>query len=322
MLFSIIIATCGRPDRLAVNLEAVSRAIQISGRPHRVIVVDNAPTHDARETFAACAAKASFPFRYLESAPCDKSAALNAGIAAAETEWLAFTDDDTLPDEDWLRAGTSFAEKSAFRVFGGRICHGAVDRGRLPRWLRPGRSGRIPGIGVFVDFDPPQSTGSLSDQYAAPFGANVFVHRDVFRQYGGYDEALWALCRGWPTGCEDSEFGWRLRSAGEPIGYCRDAVVIHPVNYDRASFWLHCHHAYYDGWRQPLIFMDPGRPWFEPYRLRLMGQRLAGLLTDAIRGDLAGVADHTVELARVIGAIIGRFSSAYRVRAKGHKAVL
>jgi GT2 family glycosyltransferase len=312
MLFSIIIATCGRPERLAVNLQAVGKAIQVSGLAHHVIVVDNAPDFDARKTVAECAAQASFPVRYLQSSPRNKSAALNVGIAAADTEWLAFTDDDTLPDPDWLVQGALFAQRGDCRVFGGRVQPAAPDV-PPPAWLTPGRSGRIPLLGgAFVRYTPMTSSGLLGPSDPIPFGANVFVRRDMFRDHGGYDERLWVLCGKAALGVDDGEFGVRLKNAGEPIGYCHEALVVHPVHAERYSIWSHIKIGYYYGWRDPLVFFDAKRPVFELFRIRQLlglGGRTVG---DLIRREPAAAVSDVVDMARFVGCIAGRWSASYR----------
>jgi GT2 family glycosyltransferase len=255
-----------------------------------------------------------YPLRYLRSTPFNKAKALNAGIAAAKSEWLVFTDDDTLPDPDWLVCGAQYAKRSGLRVFGGRIVAGE-DPPELPTWLRSGRSGRVPDIGVHVRYEPLTASGLVQSHQMAPLGANMFCCRDVFAEYGGYDEELWDLCKArWSLGCEDSEFGHRLKLRGEPIGYCREAVVVHPVNAERASIRLHLRRAYSEGWRQPLIFTEECRPWFEPFRVRSLVMFAVGAVRDVWRRDWAGAMERLVEMVRTCGGIAGRWSGAYRVR--------
>ena len=314
MKVTVVIATCNRPERLARGLDAIAAAVRAAGGGHPVVVVDNGARAPAAATVEEQARKTGMPVRYLTSPPSDKTRALNAGIAAAGTDWIAFTDDDTVPDPTWILEGLRFAERGGFRIFGGRVIPGQPDR-PLPRWLTPGRSGRAPGIGVFVGYEPLPASGRLGPRDTIPFGANIFVRKEVFERYGGYDESLWALCPGWPVGVEDTEFGYRVRAAGEPVGYCREAVVMHPVHHELCSRREHFRRAYYDGWRQPLIFFDPKRPVLEAYRLRLILRHLGGALADQLRDDPAGAAYHLVELLRVAGALVGRWSGAYRQRA-------
>ncbi len=313
MNITVIIATCGRPERLDAVLGCLREGKILYGHPVEVVVVDNHPNGTA-STVVARWADSPLCMRYLLSRPRDKAAALNAGIRAANTEWLAFTDDDTLPDPDWLARGAQYSERSGLRVFGGRVVVGD-DPPELPVWLRQGRSGLVPGIGVHVSYEPQSESGVLPKAMTAPFGANLFVRRDVFREHGDYDEALWTLCAGmWPVGCEDSEFGHRLHDHGEAIGYCREARVVHPVNLDRASIRLHIRRAYCEGWRQPLIFTGDYRRLFEPFRIRLLGRYLGAAIRLLIQGDPAGSVHCLIEGARLAGMITGRLSSAFRRR--------
>jgi len=257
------------------------------------------------------------PVRHLVSRPRDKAAALNAGIAAAKTEWLAFTDDDTLPEPDWLLQGMRYAETAGGAIFGGRIIAPELDDSRLPRWLRPGRSGRLPGTGIVVRYRPRPDDGPLRLGMPAPFGANLFARRDVFARHGGYDENLWALCvryGKWPVGVEDSEFGHRLIVRGEPVGYCDGACVVHPVNYCRASLRLCLWQAYCDGWRQPLIFTEQVHAGTWRYRVRRLLGELAGTAWSGITGDPSAAAAALLDAARYAGMLVGVSSAALAER--------
>jgi GT2 family glycosyltransferase len=310
--FTVIVATGGRTERLVSGMRAIARSAGGGDGLHRIVVVDNGPGHPVEEAIRGLADSLPVTVRCLKTEPRNKARALNAGIREADTDWLAFTDDDTCVDPGWLPRAGEYAQAGRFRVFGGRIVPGRPDR-PLPRWIAPGRSGRTPSVGVFVGYEPRASSGELGPDAPAPFGANLFVRREVFAEYGLYDEALWDLCRThWPLGVEDSEFGHRLKVCGEPIGYCHEARVVHPVNYDRCSLREHIRRAYGDGWRQPLVFLDERRPPFEPFRLRAVLRRGLGCVLDLWRGDLAGSADHLVEMVRSFSPIVGRLSPQYR----------
>ena len=255
MLFTIIIATCNRPDRLKKSLAAVRTAIDATGEKHSVIVVDNGSERPAKESVASFAQSTNSPVEYLQSEPRNKAAALNAGIRAAETEWLAFTDDDALPDADWLKSATEFAEAGEYAVFGGRVVPGPLGDD-LPEWLRNGADNPAMHGPAIVPYEPQSESGPLGGKTPVPLGACFFAHRDVFLKYGGYDEELWDTCGSAALGCEDAEFGIRVRKRGEAIGYCAEAVVVHPVNKERATLRHHARMAYRAGVREAVLFAD------------------------------------------------------------------
>lgn len=315
MQFTIIIATCGRPDRLLTVLCAVDAAVAAHGENDRIIVADNGVDHSAQPVVDVFSKQAKAEISYAQSKPRSKAAALNAGIALAKTEWLAFTDDDTLPEVNWLKAASTYAAREPVRVFGGHITAGPAAEG-APFWLKPGRSGRVPRGSVFVEYAPRSDSGLLGKQHLVPFGANIFVRRDVFEELGGYDEELWDLCGKAALGSEDGEFGVRLKQLSEPIGYCHESLVVHPVHHERLTLCSHLRLAFYYGWRDPLVFFDPSRPALELFRLRL----IAGLMfrggVDLLRRDWAGAVTSSEGIARHLGCMASRLSHVYR-----HEAV-
>lgn len=250
---------------------------------------------------------------YLRTEPRNKAKALNAGIAAADTEWLAFTDDDCLPDAQWLARAREFAAVSGARVFGGRIVVGEPDK-PLPRALKPSRFGREHGSGIFVKYCPLPGSGMLQRGRSAPLGANVFVEKAVFGDHGGYDEALWKLCGRAALGSEDGEFGIRLAKVGEPIGYCHEAIVVHPLYSDRFSLVARMKCVYRFGWRDAIIDPDDHVPLFQWYLIRMLARQLSVAARDLLMGDLPGATSVFVGCAMPVGAFIGRLSRAYRIR--------
>ena len=339
--FTIIIATCGHPDRLFRVLRHLDEAIRIAGRRHRVIVADNSLGHALAGPVARAAATLSLEVRHVGTTPFNKCAALNAGIAAADTEWLAFTDDDTLPDVRWLLEAGRFAASGVCRVFGGwiRPCYAEdlvrggesvsredakfakeerergdiMSRKALPGWLVPGRSGRIPLIsGAVVQYEPMTSSGLLGPQDPIPLGANIFIRRGVFGDHGGYDEALWVACGRAALGADDGEFGIRLKARGERIGFCREAIMHHPVYAARCTFLSHIRSAFRYGWRDPFVFFDPQRPVMEWYRLRLLAGSLMSATGRLLTLDCGAAATDFLDVVKLCGSMAGRGSQSYR----------
>ena len=315
-MFTLVIATCDRPDRLSRLLRRLERVVAESGERHRVIVVDNGFAHPVQELVDEFRTAAGHPVDCLRSEPGSKAAALNAGIEAADTEWLGFTDDDTLPREDWLKQAAAYRDREDCRMFGGLVEPG-LPSAPLPRWLVPGRSGRVARLGgVLVQYKPREQSGILDRDDPVPFGANVFVSQEVFREHGGYDEALWTLCGKAALGVEDGEFGVRVRDAGERIGYCSEAVVEHPIHYERCTMRSHLKIAYRYGWRDPLVYFRRDSRRLEPYKIRKLAGWIGRLAVDGLRGDTAAAVADLEEVAVWSGRIAGRLSSAHRKRAE------
>lgn len=311
--FSVIMATCDRPDRLEAGLARVADAVRTAGAGV-LVVADNGATRLAGDVVRRFTATAGLAVRHLRTPPRDKSKALNAGIAAASTDWLAFTDDDTLPEKDWLKNAAAFADGGRCRVFGGRILAGSPD-GPLPEWMQSDAEGEYPGHGVFVRYHPRQQSGLLSATDRVPFGANVFVRRDVFAEHGGYDERLWQFCGRAALGAEDGEFGMRLQKRGEPIGYCHEAVVVHPVHVERCRWRTQMRLAYYYGWRDPIVDFDARRPLVESYRLRQCAAWSARALAARVLGRKPQAFGEALKAARALGSVLCRFSAGYRSKA-------
>ena len=311
MQFSIIIATCGRPQRLARSLSHVGIAVGTSAGSHAVVVADNGPGYPAEKVVRDFRRKSGIATSYLQTPLRSKSAALNAGIDAAETEWLAFTDDDTAADSQWLANAAANPATTDVRVLGGRILADGVEAPKPP-WLCAGENSRLPHGGAIVEYDPLPSSGILARGDPVPFGANFFAHRDVFREHGQYDEDLWDLCGKAAVGVEDSEMGVRLQSRGERIGYCREAVVVHPLHRERFPIRSHLQVGYRYGWRDPFVFFDTDRPALEPYNLRLLVRWLVRAPVYWAQHDPAAAVADLVEAAKCLGRMRGRLSPAYR----------
>jgi len=308
--FSIIIATCDRPERLARALECLRASVEATGGPHAVIVVDNGGRLPCREIVEGFAGISGLELTYLQSSPGNKSRALNTGIAAAQTEWLAFTDDDTIPDRDWLKNAVRFAASCDTRVFGGRIVHGEPEHS-LPSWLSSDAPSAVRTHGIFVSYSPLAASGVLDDKMTVPYGANIFVKRDVFAECGNYDEELWDLCGRAALGSEDGEFGFRIRRMGETIGYCHDAVVIHPVHHGRCRFAVQLRLSYGYGWREPLVLLEANSSPLDLHRLRMILWYMVRAMAAGLRGDRVRAADSVFRMAEALGGLAGRLSPQY-----------
>lgn len=206
MRVSVVIPTFQRPDLLERCLNAL--AAQCLSEQYEVIVADDAAS-DATgdqvsrlvERFTANGAR----LRYVAVRGSHGPAATrNTGWRAAEGDVIAFTDDDCLPDPNWLAAGVRAIEAGADAVTGRTI---------VPLSAEPP-----------TDFQ--RDTAQLSQ--AEFITANCFCRRSVLAALGGFDERFTAAWR------EDSDLHFSLLREGYRVVAAPDAVVVHPA---RSAPW-------------------------------------------------------------------------------------
>jgi len=201
LLFSVVVPSLGREDALSGLLEALAQQSLSPERYEIILVLDGAALS------ASLAARFEARGVRIErlgrrSGP---GAARNRGAAVARGEYLAFTEDDCLPDREWLsRAAARLAAEPGLDVLEGRT-------------LKPGgRPVHAPGAG-----------GPLH------LPTNLFVRRALFEKVGGFHEAFFDP-RGGIYFREDSDLGFTLEEAGARVGVEESAVVTHPEEHARA----------------------------------------------------------------------------------------
>ena len=210
-LISVVIPTCRRPDLLCRCLSALMHQT-LDRNAFEVIVVDDGHGDDAQEVVDAFRARADAPvLRYIRPRQGKGPAvARNVGWRAGYGRIIAFTDDDTVPDPDWLVQGERALVPGLVAVCG-RVCLPHTDGGE-----------GTPG-------DRERMRRSL--ETAEFVTANAFVRRSALLAVGGFDERF---RRAWR---EDSDLQFRLLRDAGPVGRSTDAVVLHPVRPER---WDSC----------------------------------------------------------------------------------
>jgi len=198
---SVVVPTCGRADLLNRCLAALT-AQTLRGPDVEILVVDDAPSPATRDVVAQWTARMSargLNVGYVANhGPHGPAAARNRGWHAARSDIIAFTDDDTVPDADWLRNG--------LLAFGPD-----VDA------LRGGVAMPLPDTPTDYEHDASQL------ETAEFVTANCFCRKEVLQALGGFDEQFRLAWR------EDSDFHFRLLAHGFRIGHAPQALVVHPV---------------------------------------------------------------------------------------------
>lgn len=195
---AVVVPTCRRPDRLGRCLDALE-AQRFDRSAYELIVVDDADDGSTRRLVEACAARSDLSIRYLAVVGTHgPAAARNLGWRSARGEIVAFTDDDCLPDPDWLASGVAALDGGA---------DAATGRVVVPLPESP------------TDYER-DAAGLEGAEFVT---ANVFCRRDPLAAVGGFDERFAVAWR------EDSDLHFALLERGFRVVRAPAAVVVHPV---------------------------------------------------------------------------------------------
>jgi GT2 family glycosyltransferase len=203
------------------HLEECFRSLHALNYPQdrrEVIVVDNGSTDGSVEYL-----KAFYPDVMIIqnernmgfAGPCNQAA------RCSQSEYLAFLNNDTRVDSEWLNELTRSV--GAPRIGAERVVCAA---GRIVSW-----DGRIleygggvmnfHGHGHHLGMGQSASAGSSHEQLTFfACAASMLIRRDIFFEVGGFDPDYFAYF-------EDVDLGWRLWLFGFQVLYCPTAVVFH-----------------------------------------------------------------------------------------------
>ncbi|HSW51451.1 MAG TPA: glycosyltransferase [Bryobacteraceae bacterium] len=244
MDFSIVIPTLGRAHSLSRLLRRLSE-LDYSPGGFEVLVVDDGNPEPLDELVAGSGG--SLPLRLLRQENRGPAAARNLAARQAGGRYLAFTDDDCLPDSNWLKEIEEAARGSPDAVCGGKTVND--DPANLPA-----QATQLLMDFLCANYNPVSTAGAF---YPAN---NMAVPREEFLRMGGFDEEL--------RFGEDREFCHRWRSRGGRFVYAQQAVVRHTHNLSLRAF-VRLHFLYGEGtgrFRQACRAKKLERPGFSSPR--------------------------------------------------------
>lgn len=200
---SVVIPTRARAPLLARCLAALAEQ-DFPECDYEIVVVGDGDDPRTRATTETAAAATAARVSYLALPEArGPAAARNVGWRAAQARVIAFTDDDTVPDRDWLREGVRAFFSGVMGVWGRVI---------VP--LSPAPS------------DYQREVARLANAEGAT--ANCFYRREALIAVGGFDERFTAAWR------EDSDLYFRVLRRCGAVVHAPAAVVTHPA---RAAGW-------------------------------------------------------------------------------------
>lgn len=197
--YSIIVCTRNGASRISDCLHAIDG---LAGGPYETIVVNDGSTDETAQIISK-----TFPHvRLLSIPPSGLSAARNLGAAAASGEIFVYTDDDCLPDFEWIaRLDRAFQDPKIAAAGGPNLPPKARSNEEAIISAAPGAPSHV----------------LLDDTHAEHLpGCNIAVRRDAFHQIGGFNPVF-------HTAGDDVDFCWRLRDADYELGFVPGAFVWH-----------------------------------------------------------------------------------------------
>jgi L-malate glycosyltransferase len=245
----------------------------------KLVIVDNGSTDDTKAVIAAF--RHRLPITYLYEPRAGKNAALNTGLSHVSGDLVVLTDDDVLPQSDWLKHLRITAHSQpAFSLFGGPI---------LPKWEYPPEDWLLSWVPLGPTF---ALLDALEEGPIHPrliFGPNMTVRADIFQSGYRFDESIGPKRSNYAQGSE-AEFLRRLAQAGWKAWHCKKAVVEHIIRVSQMNKgWVLARAVRYGRGRYRLAAKDSptspraicGLPMvlllrILAYGLRLIGAKLSG----------------------------------------------
>ena len=201
---TVVIPTYKRPQLLERCLLALLRQ-KFNKREYEIIVVSDGPDMVTRQLIEKIAKGRATNLRYLSLlVKKGPAAARNYGWLNARGRIIAFTDDDCLPDKNWLKEIFNNIQSVNFEAaITGRVI---VLPGNRP-----------------AEYE--QSIGGL--ETADFIMANSACTKAALIKVGGFDEQFNTAWR------EDSDLEFKLISENIPVKNVESAIVVHPVRQAR-----------------------------------------------------------------------------------------
>jgi len=241
---SVVIATYGEAPHLSSVLQALADQTDTC---FDLVVVDNNEHPRARpicELFAPRVAFLHLPHQGL-------SAARNAGIAATHSQYIAFLDDDSIPEPTWAAELQLGLRRYECAAAGGRV-ELALD-GCLPDWYPE----QLRSLLSELRNDAVDIPAITDIQYVV--GANFCVARRSIDAIGGFRLDL-GRCGSSLRSCEEVELCKRIMKSGGRVAFLAAPAVWHRIPRQRCTLRYVMRRSIWQGRSDARLEALHGRP--------------------------------------------------------------
>ena len=294
---SVVVAVCTyrRNDQLRRFLEGVAVSASHAADLCRtgVVVVDDTVERMAEPVVRGFSERFELGLEYLVSGQQNISLARNVGLeaAVAEADWIAMTDDDCVPEPNWLRALVSAQQRTGADAVSGLLVR------RVPADAAPWLSDRRllgQGVGSFpMDADIP-----IASTHNSMVSGAWLRSRPSIR----FDPALGRL------GGEDMLFFRTAHAHGLRITYAADAIVFEDQPPERLTYRFILHQSFWLGNSTYVTLVESGeasRARMAMHGVARTGRAVVRPLLCLLRGRGPDLRYNLVRAAGGVGTLLG-----------------
>ena len=227
------------------------------------------------------------------------SAARNTGIEAAQSDVVAFLDDDATADRDWLEKLLQAYQDPTVCGVGGSVNPAWVDS--RPGWFPP----EFDWVIGCSHSGMPSSTEPVRNFV----GANMSFRRDLLRSLGGFSSALGRTGANM-AGCEETELCIRAASSpGAVLVYEPTARVLHRVPRTRGTWKYFIRRCFAEGISKARVSGMTGTDTALSAERRYLGSTIpkgiARSLFAVAKGDAVGCLRGLAILVGTLATLVG-----------------
>ncbi|MGZ5920809.1 MAG: glycosyltransferase [Rhizomicrobium sp.] len=296
-MISVLMATHNGADTIGRTLAAMSE-LEAPADGWKLVIVNNGSTDDTEAHILKW--RERLPLEYVTEPRLGKSTAMNTALEHAEGDFIIMTDDDVLPDRNWLTEWRRVADAlPQCSVFGGAIVPEFDDR--PPAFEMP-----TTWLTVLYAKTPDLAEGEIE-----PFdvsGPNMAIRKSVYAGGERFDKGF--LVGKYGLMGEDSEFVRRAWAHGHKVGFAPHARVRHIVHKEQMS-WRWMQHRFFRHGHTMFMLEDVRENKdtkrlefvFPRWRIRRVAVSLLKLLLAAASLNRQGIFSHCRSMAYDLGAL-------------------
>lgn len=224
MILTIVICTYNRSNLLKKCLLSLKRQV-LQNKNTEIVVIDNSSTDNTKKVTTSFAGKDK-KIRYFVEKKIGLSYARNRGWSEAKGDFVAYIDDDSIADKQWIKNILRFIKTNPkATVFGGPYF--ALNKKELPSWLPPE-----------VAQDTHGKRKKILEKNEFLSGTNMIYQRKLIKKNDGFSVNLGMSGKKMGYG-EETELQIRLKKKNIDIYYDPKIIVYHLFDKRKMSFsWL------------------------------------------------------------------------------------